>query len=177
MTRVEATLSGRIWNVDYETDERLFTTELLIPLFEKMGFCNVRYSHGRHEYGRDITFSELSPLGALRYYAVQVKAGDIRGGVNSEVDEIIGQLEDAFSMPYYDFGADAPCYISTFIIATSGRFTENAKDKIAKKVRRGLYGSVWFLDRERILELLERWWWGKVTRPSRARRQMNKGLS
>jgi hypothetical protein len=161
MARVEATLAGKVWDPKYHTDEKLFNRELLIPLFQKMGFRNVRYGHGRGEYGKDITFSEFTPFGNIRHYAVQVKAGDVRGGAGSQIDDIIGQLDDAFSMPYFDISSDAPCYISTFIIAISGRFTENAKAKLAHKTRRGLYGSVWFLDRERILELVERWWWGK----------------
>jgi hypothetical protein len=49
-------------------------------------------------------------------------------------------------------------YISTFIIAISGVFTENAREKIASKVPKGVIGSVLFLDRYRIMELVERFW-------------------
>jgi hypothetical protein len=64
-------------------------------------------------------------------------------------------------MPYYELGSKDPRYISTFIIAISGRFTENAREKIVEKMPKGLIGSVYFLDRERIAELVERFWKAK----------------
>ena len=80
------------------------------------------------------------------------------GTVNAAVDELLGQIADAFSMPYYELGSKDPHFISTFIIAISGKFTENAREKIVEKVPKGLIGSVYFLDRDRIAELVERYW-------------------
>jgi hypothetical protein len=65
---------------------------------------------------------------------------------------------DAFAMAYYELGSNEPHYISTFIIAISGSFTENAREKIPEKTSKGITGSVYFLDRERITELVERYW-------------------
>jgi hypothetical protein len=123
-----------------------------------MGFVFVRYAAGRKEYGKDFTFSELTPFGDYRHYGLQAKAGDVSGGVNSAIDELIGQIADAFAMPYYEIGSKDPRFISTFIIAISGKFTENAREKIVEKTPKGLIGSVYFLDRERIAELVERYW-------------------
>ena len=64
-------------------------------------------------------------------------------------------------LPYYELGSKDPKYISTFIIATSGRFTANAREKIAEKMHKGLIGSVYFLDRDTITELVERYWKAK----------------
>jgi hypothetical protein len=64
-------------------------------------------------------------------------------------------------MPYYEVGSKEPRYISTFIIAISGKFTENAREKIVEKMPKGLIGSVYFLDRERLTELVERFWKAK----------------
>jgi hypothetical protein len=61
-------------------------------------------------------------------------------------------------MSYYEIASTEPRYISTFIVAISGRFTSNAKDKIVQKVPRGVWGSLLFLDRELILELISRYW-------------------
>jgi hypothetical protein len=44
------------------------------------------------------------------------------------------------------------------VVAISGRFTANAKEKIVYKLPKGLVGSVLFLDREPILELIDRYW-------------------
>lgn len=154
----EQKLSGVVWRKDYEADEKLFCVDVLYPLLRKMNFIDVHYTHGQREYGKDFTFSEQTSFGNQRHFGLQAKAGNIRGNVNSDIDEIIGQLEDAFSMPYHEISANEERRISTFIIAISGLFTENAKDKIAHKVPNHFKGSVYFLDRDKIQELIERYW-------------------
>lgn len=156
--QAELSLSGAHWKKEYETKESLFSTEILYPLFRKMDFLDVRYTHGTKEYGKDFTFSQLTPFGNLKHYGVQVKAGNMRGNVNADIDEILGQIDDAFSMPYYEISANEERRINTFIIAISGKFTDNAKEKIANKINPILTGSVYMLDREKILELIERYW-------------------
>lgn len=157
----EVALSGLPWSDEYLTNEDLFCRGLLHPLLRRMGFLFVRYTHGTREYGKDFTFSELTSFGHFRHYGLQAKAGDVGGGVNAAIEEILGQVEDAFTMPYYELGSKEPRYISTFIIAISGRFTANAREKIAEKMPKGILGSVYFLDRESITELVERYWKAK----------------
>jgi|SRR6266550_3888662 len=154
----EVALAGFQWKPKYTSDEDAFCRELLLPLLREMGFVSVRYSHGKKEYGKDFTFSEATPFANYRRYGLQAKAGDVRGGVNSEIDELLGQIEDAFSMPYCEIGSKEPRYISTFIIAISGSFTDNAREKIVEKMPKGAIGSVYFLDRERLTELIDRYW-------------------
>ena len=69
--------------------------------------------------------------------------------MNAAVDELLGQIADAFAMPYYELGSKDARFISTFIIAISGKFTENAREKIVEKMPKGVIGSVYFLDRDR----------------------------
>lgn len=156
--QAELSLSGTIWKKEYEKDEKLFSTEILYPLLRKKDFLDVRYTHGTQEYGKDFTFSELTSFGNLRHFGMQVKAGNMSGKVNADIDEILGQIEDAFSMPYYEISANEERRINTFIIAISGKFTNNAKEKIANKINPILRGSVYMLDREKIWELIERYW-------------------
>jgi hypothetical protein len=158
MRWAEVALSGLKWEKLYETDEAAFCGEVLYPLLLRMEFCFVRYRHGTKEYGKDFTFSEPTRFGNLRHYGLQAKAGNISGEVNSEIDKLLGQVTDAFGMPYYEIGSKDPCYISTYLIAISGRFTENAREKIVEKMPKGLIGSVYFLDRPRIEELVVRYW-------------------
>jgi hypothetical protein len=160
LKNAEVALSGLQWRAEFSTDEDLFCRELLYPLLRRMGFLFVRYTHGKKEYGKDFTFSEMTPFGIHHHYGLQAKAGDVKGGVNAAIDELLGQLEDAFAMPYYELGSREPRYISTFVIAISGSFTENAREKIVEKTPKGLIGSVYFLDRERITELVDRHWKG-----------------
>ena len=154
----EVALSGLVWKDEYATNEDHFCRELLYPLLRRTGFVFVRYTHGKREYGKDFTFSELTPFGHYRHYGLQAKAGDISGGVNAAIDGLLGQIADAFAMPYYEVGSKEPRFISTFVIAISGKFTENAREKIVEKIPKGVIGSVYFLDREYITELVERYW-------------------
>lgn len=156
--QTERVLSGVVWRHEYEKEEGLFCTELLYPLLRKMEFIDVRYTHGKKEYGKDFTFSEITKFGNLRHFGLQAKAGNLRGNVNAEIDEIIGQLNDAFSMPYYEVSANENRQISIFIVAISGNFTENAKEKIANKIPPYFKGCVYFIDREKTLELIEKYW-------------------
>lgn len=156
--RTELILSGAAWRKEYETDEKLFCTEIIFPLLRKMGFIDVRFNHGVREYGKDFTFSEVTKFGNLRHFAIQAKAGNLKGSVNAEIDEIIGQLNDAFTMSYYEVCANETRNISTFIIAISGHFTENAKDKIIQKIPQHFKGCIYLIDRDKILELIERFW-------------------
>ncbi len=154
----EIALGSVVWKPNYSTNERAFCEEVLAPLLRRMQFVSVRYTQGDREYGKDFTFSEITAFGTMRHYGLQAKAGDITGEVNSVIDKIVGQVDDAFKMPYYDLSSAEPRYISTFIVAASGRFTANAREKIIHKASPGLHGSMLFLDRESILELVERYW-------------------
>lgn len=158
---VERQLKHDFWNPDFHTNEKLFSTELILPLLRKMGFIDVVYNHGKKEYGKDFTFSEVDRFGRMINYGLQVKAGDMSGKVNSPIEEILGQLEDAFCMPYYSLTSKEPKYISSLIIAIRGRFTENAKEKIMKKIHNRfgrLMGAIYFLDKDKILELANKYY-------------------
>jgi hypothetical protein len=150
----ERLLEGEELSNEILNDEIKFTVEVLLPLFRNMGFIDVKYNHGKREFGKDITFSEIDRFGVRRNYGVQSKAGDLSGEAGSEIDKIIAQVEDAFSMSYVDTTSREKRYISDLIVSISGRFTENAKDKIIEKInRRNLY----FLDVDKIQELLTKY--------------------
>lgn len=156
--QAELTLSGAVWRKEYETSENLYCTDILYPLLRKMGYIDVRYMHGTKEYGKDFTFSEQTRFGNLRHFGLQAKAGNLRGNVNSDIDEIIGQLNDAFSMPYHEISANETRQISTFIVAISGQYTSNAKEKIIQKTPKHFLGCIYFIDRDKTIELIERYW-------------------
>lgn len=147
-------------SVETLSDEKRFTMEVLLPLFRNMGFTDVKYNHGNREFGKDITFSEIDRFGVRRNYGVQVKVGDLSGEASSDIDKIIGQVEDAFSMPYIDVTSREKRYISDLIIAISGRFKGNAKEKIVEKTKKR---NLYFLDIDKIQELLTKYMRKKVS--------------
>lgn len=155
---VENNLEGIVWKEEYEKEEALFCREIVTPLLLKMPFLSVRYTHGVQEYGKDYIVSSVDVFDFKNYYGIQVKAGDIDGKVNSKIDEIIGQIEDAFSMPMKDINAEGVQYISHFILLISGHYSNNAKEKIREKIPRNRLGAVYFLEKEDIQRLMEKYW-------------------
>jgi hypothetical protein len=131
--------------------EPKFIVELLLPLFRNMGFIDVKYNHSKREFGKDITFSEIDKFTVRRNYGVQVKVGNLSGEAGSDIDKIIAQIDDAFKIPYIDTTSREKRYISDLIIAISGRFTNNAEDKIIEKVHQR---NIYFLSIDKIQELL-----------------------
>lgn len=154
---VDLTLGSPFKNIDDAMNETDFTISLIIPLIRKLGFSNVRYNHGRREYGKDIIFTRKTEFDEFEYWGAQVKFGDISGGVNSEIDELIGQAEDAFKMPFYDLYTRSRQRISKLLIVISGKFKENAVEKICEKIENhALKNNIIFVDGEKIKTLSER---------------------
>jgi len=150
---------GPRWRADYERDEDAFCRQILEPLLRRMGFDPVIYTHGVNEYGRDSAMAEPTRFGEILYYGLQAKAGNVNGGANSDIDEIMGQVDDALKMPFGRLGAE-PVHIAVLIIAISGRFTANARAKIRHKMptKQVPVGSVYFWDKAKILTLIARYW-------------------
>ena len=153
----ELTLGSPFKEVGDAENEADFTISLLVPLLRKMGFSDVRYNHGKKEYGKDIIFSRRTEFDEYEYWGVQVKFGDVSGGVNSDIDTLVGQAEDAFKMPFYDVYTRSRQRISKLLIAISGKFTENAVEKICEKIEsHPLKNNIVFVDGEKIKTLAEK---------------------
>lgn len=155
----ERILEGEEISSEILKDETRFTIELLLPLFRSMDLFDVKYNHSKHEYGKDITFSEITQFGTRRNYGVQAKAGDLSGEAGSGIDKIIAQITDASQMSYIDTSSREKRFVSDVIIAISGRFTNNAEEKIIEKVHQR---NIWFLSIDKIQELLARYMKKKI---------------
>jgi len=153
----ELTLGSPFKEIGDAENEADFTISILVPLLRKMGFSDVRYNHGKKEYGKDIIFSRRTEFDEYEYWGVQVKFGDVLGGVNSDIDTLVGQAEDAFKMPFYDVYTRSRQRISKLLIAISGKFTENAVEKICEKIEsHPLKNNIVFVDGEKIKTLAEK---------------------
>jgi hypothetical protein len=153
----ELTLGSPFKEVGDAENEADFAISILVPLLRKMGFSDVRYNHGKKEYGKDIIFSRRTEFDEYEYWGVQVKFGDVSGGVNSDIDTLVGQAEDAFKMPFYDVYTRSRQRISKLLIAISGKFTENAVEKICEKIEsHPLKNNIVFVDGEKIKTLAEK---------------------
>jgi hypothetical protein len=154
-------LSGEIeWKPEYEQkgNEELFCKKVLWPLLKRK-FPTVRYVHGSDEYGRDFIFSEPTAFGDFRHYGLQAKSGDLSGQAGSQIEKLVTQIQRAFSMPFHDSGDKTDKYISTYIIAISGKFTRQADEIIRHALPpKGLLGSIYFWDKDKISELIRIFW-------------------
>ena len=145
----------KIENCQKEND---FTVKVLLPLFRNMGFSNVKYNHGNKEYGKDVTFARRTEFDEYEFYGVQVKFGDVSGGASGEINTLIAQAKDAFSMPFYDVYSRKQVRISKVVIAISGRFTSNAIEKIVEGITDyPMKNNLVFLDEDKIRTFMERY--------------------
>lgn len=151
-------LGSPFQKIDDCEKESEFTIKILLPLFRKLGFVNVKYNHGNKEYGKDVTFARRTEFDEYEYYGVQVKYGDVSGGASGDINELITQAKDAFSMPFYDVYSRNKVRVSKVIIAVSGKFTLNAVEKIIEGIQEHpLKNNLIFLDGEKIENLMSKY--------------------
>jgi hypothetical protein len=158
ISQAEICLGAFTWKQEYYLNERIFCEQVITPLLKRMDFMSIKFNHGANEFGKDYILSDNTPFGTTRYYGIQVKAGNIDGGVKSKVDEIINQIKDAFEIPFLNLNTNSECYISTLLIIISGKYTSNAKQKIINKIPKGVIGSTIFLEKLDIENLIEKYW-------------------
>ncbi|SMO94583.1 hypothetical protein [Fodinibius sediminis] len=152
-------IAGRnIWNPEDSENEKEFTLRTVIPIIRKIGFNSVKYNHGKREYGRDILFNRITEFQEIEFWAAQVKFGDISGSAGGDIDEIIAQIDDAFKMPFYDVYTKQKNRISKLAIIISGKFTNNAIEKICEKIEKhSTRNNLVFIDGEKIRSLSDQY--------------------
>ncbi len=154
---VELAVGSPFKNLEDVRDEEDFSLSIVIPILRKLGFSNIRYNHGKREFGKDIVFTRKTEFDYFEFWGAQVKCGNISGEANSEIDKIIGQIDDAFKVPFYDLYTKQRERISKLLIVISGSYTENAIEKICEKIENNaLKNNVVFIDREKISALSSR---------------------
>lgn len=152
----EMRLGSELWAPTEAENEKEFTLRTVLPILRKIRFQNVRYSHGKREFGKDILFARITEFHEIEHWGAQVKFGDIAGGARAEIDTLLGQIDDAFKMPFYDLYTKQKQRISKLAIIASGKFTENAIEKICEKIEsHAVRNNVVFVDGEKLKTLAE----------------------
>lgn len=153
----ELRLGAELWIPGDAQNEKEFTLRTVLPILRKLRFQNVRYNHGKREFGRDILFARPTEFQEMEHWGAQVKFGDIAGGADGEIDTLIGQIDDAFKMPFYDLYSKQKQRISKLAMIVSGKFTENAIEKICEKIEsHAARNNVVFVDGEKLKTFAER---------------------
>ena len=133
--------------------EKELTKTFLIPLFQEMGFQNVKYNHGVLEYGKDIIYCEETKFHKLKHVGVQVKQGDINTAI---AEKIFSQITEGMSSftDLADNNKEKP--IDEFLVVTSGVIKEYAREKLSKKLGNvHISKPLSFIEGNELVELLE----------------------
>ena len=130
--------------------------DLLAQILGDLGFLDVIINCGRRghkEYGKDIVFSHRNKFGHLEWSAIVVKKGKIQQkeseSIHKYVEEIIDQGTLALDIEYEsEKGIEFP--ITRVFVATNEEITDPAKKVIIRKIK----GSVFFIERQTLLDLI-----------------------
>jgi hypothetical protein len=95
--------------------EKELTSRFLIPLYESkgMGCKNVRYTHRKLEFGKDVIYCKDDEHGNCIYTGVQVKKIKI---TTKDIDTIFRQITEAFSEPFTDLTDGKKKEIDKFVV-------------------------------------------------------------
>lgn len=145
----EQRLRGIWWNSEFEKDEILFCKVFLTPYFNSLGFDWVKFNHGNKEFGKDYILETTNLFRLKEYYGVQVKAGNLSGSANTDIIEIVNQIDMAFDVPYKLIDG-SEIFVSKVIIAISGNFTDNAKERIYRKLERYKFSNLIFIGKHEL---------------------------
>ena len=105
--------------------------EVLIPLFQAMGFQDVFEYHGSDEFGKDIVMWQKDVLEGRTNFAVVAKAKNITGAVSKgHISEICIQVRQCFGQPFLDPIDSSQRAVDRVIVVTSGSITRPARKAI-----------------------------------------------
>src|SRR5262245_53577808 len=78
-------------------NEAELTELVIIPLLEKMGYADIRYTHGVSERGKDVVFCRNDALAGVQYLAATIKCRQLSGSVSksNSIHEIFFQIQQA----------------------------------------------------------------------------------
>ena len=136
--------------------EEELTKTFLIPLYESkgMGCKNVRYTHRKLEFGKDIIYYKYDEYGNRIYTGVQVKRTKI---ATSDVADILRQITEAFGEPFTTLSDGKKKDLDQFVVLTSNKILEEAKDSVWASLRGArLDKLVKFIDGNHLVALLEK---------------------
>jgi hypothetical protein len=129
----------RDWTDITELSEHELRVQVIIPILVATdGLSGITDVHGRNEKGLDVLFIETGSIEKL-CYGLQLKAGNIAGGGTGSgtVKEIVDQLQLAKDLSHpIPVAGQGRVQIDRYIVATSGRISETAREEIVGRVGR-----------------------------------------
>lgn len=130
--------------------------QVLIPLFQEMGYRDVRYYHGGVlEQGKDIVMWKADELRDRVNYAVVVKAEKISGAANI-VSVVAFQAQQALGSDFVDEVTQEVRTIHEVLIVTSREITKEGHEALASALKGAGARNVSKIDGSRLWGLVEK---------------------
>lgn len=128
---------------------------VLIPLFEAMGFQDVRELHGVTELGKDIVMWQSDAIRSRMNIAVVAKRGKISAG--RKANDVAGQVRQALGSEYEDPVTLRNQCVDRVIVVTSGEITPGARQSLRAQLDEGrTEGRVDFWDMDSLYDRLRK---------------------
>lgn len=142
-------------------DEARLRSQVLIPLFEAMGFKGIHEYHGGSgEQGKDIIMWKEDELGERVYYGVVVLAeritGKARGGT-SPASKVEFQVRQSIGSSFQDLLTLKTQQIDRCWVVTSGEVKKEARESLNNSLGDPLRRLIRLIDGDELWSLVERY--------------------
>jgi hypothetical protein len=134
-----------------------FTEQLLVPLFQRLGFHRVTPSGHREktlEFGKDLWMKFQLPTRHWLYFCAQVKRGKIDAGgtSSSNIATVLTQVRMAIDHPIFDPDANRKVLLDHVFVIAAGEITRAARTWLAEHLDAGQRRHIIFMDRDEFLD-------------------------
>ncbi len=134
-----------------------FQSDVLVPLFKKMGFQDVHLYHGGSlEQGKDIVMWKAGEFGERVNFAVVVKVGRITGqaGGKGSAQEVVFQINQCFSSSFYDKRDGRKLSVDKVYVVTNAEIKKEAFHALEGQL---VNKNVTYLDGDKVWEYIEQY--------------------
>jgi hypothetical protein len=149
----------KVANLLETLSEDEFTDQILVPLFQSMGFHRVTPSGHREkilEFGNDLWMKLQVPTGHWLYFCAQIKRGKIDSGGKSgvaNVSEVLNQARMAIDNPIFDPDSGRNVLIDHIYVISASTITRAARQWLVQNLDQHQRRTIIFMDSREFLDL------------------------
>jgi hypothetical protein len=134
-----------------------FTENVLVPLFQKIGFHRVSAAGHKEktmEFGKDLWMKFQLPTNHWIYFGAQVKRVkiDSKGVSKGNVTEVLNQARMAIEHPIFDADTNRSVLLDHLFIISAAEITRQAKSFLIENLDKGMRRHIIFMDRDEFLD-------------------------
>ncbi len=134
-----------------------FTDQLLVPLFQRLGFYRVTPTGHREkalEFGKDLWMKYQLPTGHWIYFCAQVKRDKIDAARDTKgnVATVLNQVRMAIEHPIFDPDANRKVLLDHVYIISADEITRSARTWLVEQLDSSQRRHVIFMDRDEFLD-------------------------